>query len=289
MLLKNGIIGFIFTACETSDEDESSDTIPNTTYYQERTNHYQRMFDVNRVHRNSEASTSSEDSDATSKPLPKPLFPSNDALHLDRYKSKILTPIRPRVPKRTNASDFKKFSGDIFGNILPEKRHSDPQIRYAFYNKGFEAASTNRKFSLTQYDVRKNAMPNIKECQSIEDDDSDDESMDFNSADGINHFNINNKCYGGSSGRDITLLPKLKIRICDEMGKRVKSSFDESSHSDENIDTFDAIAEQKCNHIPTLAYDPFQCDAIRVNENFHQCTKCGHKLLLKKQFSNSFF
>lgn len=203
-------------------------------------------------------------------------------------------------------------------NRLSEKRQSDPHIRYAFYNRGFEVATLtkHRKYSLSHCEIRRKAMPDIDEYDSIEN--------DADSSDECSRQNL--QYYSGSSGRDITLLPKLKIRICDEMGARIKHSFDESSFSDENFN-IDADADDvACTYssIPqcTIRNDPIEnqpkCAHIKsnndriddgnsshsANDNVDKkqnpniageidneipiCKKCGHRLIIRKQFTNAF-
>lgn len=253
----------------------------------------------------------------------------------------IIQPMRPRFPPKrfaTTTYDYSYSSSSLkqpctlneIGNRLQEKRQSDPQIRYAFYNKGFEvaAASRHRKLSFSQYESRRKTMPNINECGSIENDsdggDDDDDIDDIavlTKTSLTNRISVNDDAntkkkihsYSGSSGRDITLLPKLKIRICDEMGKRVKSSFDESSGSDENlqkkiIDWFDDQKKtSSCSHNSNESYpigtatvaNPTKPASVAyfstANKNnvenvdtATKCRKCGHKLSLQRQFSNAF-
>lgn len=177
-------------------------------------------------------------------------------------------------------------------NILPEKRLSDPQIRYSFYNKGFEMATHFRKYSLTHCELRKNAMPNITEQESFdaEDDSCNDDSISENHCPAnviLNSFYSQNSVCGSlssSGGRDITKLPKLKIRISDEMGHRVKSSFDDSDDNSDSDNWFvDPPIPSICSHTNV---DPFQL-ANNQAKNPRKCHKCGHKLI-KKQFTNSF-
>lgn len=90
----------------------------------------------------------------------------------------------------------------------------------------------------------------------------------------------------GNSGRDITLLPKLKIRIFDEMDRPVKDSFDKSSSSDLEYSCNDDNLE--CCH---LSENLNSFDVKYQNNNvdkFLKCEKCGHHLRFQKQFSNAF-
>lgn len=202
------------------------------------------------------------------------------------------------MTERIDRIDFKLLDNT---NTMPaERRQSMPQIRYAFYNKGFEVIAINRKFSLGP----RPKMPNIDEyAASPEDTDDSDKSHKWNkarSADAIHLFNLNKTEYGGSSGRDITRLPRLKIRINDEMGARVPCSFDESSMSSDDSNEFGksfeerfaAYDDRRCEHATAsdtvddgTTSDPFQ----QIEENFRRriCKKCGHRKLCK-QFTNSF-
>lgn len=200
------------------------------------------------------------------------------------------------VTKRPSDPDRAISPSTYFdANIIPEKRLSDPQIRYSFYNKGFEAVTYQRKHSLTHCEMRRCAMPNINEQDSFDEDPlnrSDALEQQKHSNGSVNGIarNDSDRSLSSSSGRDITKLPKLKIRISDEMGRRIKSSFDDSD-SDQNTNWFDnddseytmAAVERICSH---SNIDPFQ-SANNQNINLKKCQKCGHKLI-RKQFTNSF-
>lgn len=213
-----------------------------------------------------------------------------------------IAPSRPRMPKRNSRIDFQLFENNIACNVPSEKCQSSPQIRYAFYNKGFEVTAISRKFSLATHEMRtkSSGMPNIDEYAGSTEDNDDSDNNNWTATrpgDAIHLFSVNKSNYGGSSGRDITLLPRLKIRISDEMGKRVKSSFDGSTSSDEN--EFGKSFEKRfaanndehlCAYTATAVattFDPFQRYVLQPKENFRKCRKCGHRSLCK-QFSNSF-
>lgn len=239
----------------------------------------------------------------------------------------IIPPMRPRLPPKRMVTPPPGSRGSQISGRLPEKRQSDPQIRYAFYNKGFEAAAAtrHRKLSLS-HEFRRRAMPNITECGSIERvSDTDDDAYDDDITNYTKSFTHPYKPGDGlttshpysSSGRDITLLPKLKIRICDEMGKNVQHSFDESSSSDENSSskTDDDWFRTDFNETNTMAHistDPFKTVTTSAassmttatssvamapsgsddsDDFLPKCKKCGHKFpksKLQKQFSTSF-
>lgn len=183
-------------------------------------------------------------------------------------------------PVRPCFSPIKDVSVSFVNEVnkqFSENRPPDPQIRYAFYNRGFEMATIRqRKSSFTQFGMRKNIMPNIDECRSQENDDSNDEWQ---------NLRPNSPYYSGSSGRDITLLPKLKIRICDEMDRPINDSFDKSSSSDEYSCNGD---NTECCYL-TDNLNSFDVKYQNSNvDNCLKCKKCGHHLRFQKQFTNAF-
>lgn len=301
-----------FTASEASGDDESmtisnSSTESNVTVHA-ATSSCRLVSNALPVHKSSFVSTfSSTDSSFDSNFL---IVPSSNVTAATKFDREICSdlrkserpsrpkPPRPRGPKRSGI-DLTFFETQSLNNWSPEKRQSDPQIRYAFYNKGFEVATTCRKFSLTQVELRRNAMPHIFEQNSMEiDDDAITGTDEWKIAENVKNARRRNTMYSGSSGRDITLLPKLKIRICDEMGKRIESDTsdalnDKNDFSRVSFDSFDESFEQvNCYHDhPTTesSRDPFHCDGAnaRVREDFRKCKKCGHKLI-RRQFTNSF-
>lgn len=223
--------------------------------------------------------------------------------------SQNVRPARPYLPpRRIDGSTYdnhrNSFEQRITTNRLSEKRQSDPQIRYAFYNKGFEVATStkHRKYSLSHYEVRRKAMPDIDESASMENDEDEESSDEWQGS------QQNLQYYSGSSGRDITLLPKLKIRICDEMGARIAHSFDESSFSDEHFDIDESstasqsttstvnesierskICEHKSNKQPIAKVQTKIETPHNDKENdIPICKKCGHRITLQKQFTNAF-
>lgn len=194
-----------------------------------------------------------------------------------QYNQKIY-PVRPCFGP---SQDFSVSFVNEANKRFPEKRQPDPQIRYAFYNKGFEMATTRqRKSYFTQFGIGKTLMPNIDECGSQENEDSNSGNDEWQSLRPTSPY------YSGSSGRDITLLPKLKIRIFDEMDKPVKhSSFDKSSSSDEHSCNDD---NTECCH-PNENLNSFDVKYQNNNvDNGLKCKKCGHHSRFQKQFSNAF-
>lgn len=271
----------LFAVCEASGDEDSAT---------EKQTSSSTTLETASVALQAHNSTSSDDQEEqlTSKSLSYRKSSASNFLTVTAYDSEICSdlrkilrgtkPPRPRVPKR-NRIDFGMIDGKLISSHLPEKRQSDPQIRYAFYNKGFEVAASCRKFSLTQIELKRSAMPNITEYESNEDERAIVERNSFReSTNAISH---------GSSGRDITLLPKLKIRICDEMGKRIDTSFDENSPLSSNHSSNECLKDSgKCKH--KSRDDPFVGDAQKINENFRKCKKCGH-YSIRKQFTNSFY
>lgn len=186
-------------------------------------------------------------------------------------------------PSQVNSSTIdnrNSYENQFYINRLSEKRQSDPQIRYAFYNKGFEMATTtkHRKHSISHYEVRRMAMPDIDECDAYETAQNEDEWT---------MLQQNTHSYTGSSGRDITLLPKLKLRISDEMGARIQHSFDETSSPDDN-----SIADDTLNNVKMLSPNNGTVSAksshIRSVNGVQICMKCGHELKTHKRNSNKF-
>lgn len=198
--------------------------------------------------------------------------------------------LAPRPVDSTTYDNQNIFENRFNVNRLSEKRQSDPQIRYAFYNKGFEVATStkHRKHSLSHYEVRRKAMPDIDEYESDESTQGHDEWLGLRRS---------IHCYTGSSGRDITLLPKLKIRISDEMGAQIKHSFDDSSLSDEmyTVDGWNTmdntINDGDSEPSPTVnepGISPVKPNRIDNENDIPICKKCGHKLEIHKQFTNAF-
>lgn len=316
-------VGFV-AACEASGESESSttDSVQTGEFCHQLLNISRPTCAASRIH-SSPASSSSDDTSAGSHSDQRTLtantklppmatatlqMVTSSDLSLENRKVKTIcgdvhskiAPSRPRMPRRNSRIDFQLLESNIACNMPYEKRQSNPHIRYAFYNKGFEVTAINRKFPLAKHEMRSKSigMPNIDEYAGSTEDNNDSDNNKWTmtrSADTIHLYNLNKSTYGGSSGRDITLLPRLKIRISDEMGKRVKSSFDESSSSDEFGVSFEKRFEASpdeplCEHAMATvatAFDPFQYNVIQTDGNFRKCKKCGHKSLCK-QFTNSF-
>lgn len=163
-------------------------------------------------------------------------------------------------------------------NVFPEKRQSDPQIRYAFCNQGFEAATWSRRFSLNQFEMRRKAMPHIDEYSFEED--LDQYQMKEWPVDSLS-------AAANVDGDTIVPLPRLKIRVWDNDGQRMDESCDSSS--DDFAGAYFNVAEdwfqENYGYMRNELVDPFQGN--HCHENGTKCTKCGHKCLMK-QFTNSF-
>lgn len=134
-------------------------------------------------------------------------------------------------------------------------------------------------------------MEDIPEYESIETEDSGDESLNLPKS-----FH----CYTGSSGRDITLLPRLKIRIYRELSSRIKHSFDDVQMSDESFTTDESNTAENVmfhNHKKSNSHS-LESTSTKHNRdvftggdsetNISICRKCGHKLDIHKQFTDSF-
>lgn len=185
-----------------------------------------------------------------------------------------------------------------------EQSQSDLRIRYAFYNRGFEVVTSTkqRKNSSSHHEFRWKKMADIDEYESIDNEESSDDCLDSS---------LNKNLYTGSSGRDITLLPKLKIRLSDASRAENKHSSDESKSSEDSFNTDESneaisIVIQKEfidnlntieNGIPSSSNEtqfvPRKTDRdhfsdVDSEETITTCKKCGHKLKIQKTFSNAF-
>lgn len=186
-----------------------------------------------------------------------------------------------------------------------DQSQSDLRIRYAFYNKGFEVVTSTkqRKYSLSHHEFYRKTMADINEYELIGDDEeSSDDCLDSR---------LSKNVYTGSSGRDITLLPKLKIRLSHESRAQNKHSFEKSTCSEKNIiadesnkpvnifiqneiiDNFNTIKNDpssRSTESPTLrkTSDRDHFDSADSRNKIPTCKKCGHKLKIHKQFSNAF-
>lgn len=217
-------------------------------------------------------------------------------LSANKSFSQNVRPIRPLPPRCVDGITYdsrNSFENRLYKNRLwslykPEKQQSDPKIRYAFNNKGFEVATStkHRKYSLSHYEVRRKAMPNIYEYESMGNDEHEESGDEWLGS------RQNLQYYSGSSGHDITFLPKLKIRICDEMGARIQYSFDVSSSPNDNFtvddsphSTFDSIDQASfCKHQSKsiLAADLTHRIKNEKENNAPVCNKCGHPITLQK-------
>ena len=174
---------------------------------------------------------------------------------------------------------------------VPEKRLSDPHIRYSFYNKGFDitTATVSRRRFASQNDVRKNAMPNIAEY--CFDEPVDWQKLKPNQSD----FRTRSPTYLGT-------IPKIKVRISEEWGQRIDSSFD-SNGSDFFDDLFPETRHEVSEDDTIIdAFDIADRTVQRCCETKKICKKCGHcpvlppsttaatapTAQLQKQFSSSF-
>lgn len=146
----------------------------------------------------------------------------------------------------------------IMTNCYSEKRQSDPLIRYAFTNKGFDIETNNQRY-LSQYDVHSNT----------------------SSQSGKNDVS----CCASRQ--------KIRVRISDEWGRRIENSLDSQSDSFD----FDDFWNFGSADLSKGSFHSDSGDAFNViqNDEVHcpkfnkceKCNKCGHKTL-KTQFSTSF-
>lgn len=184
-----------------------------------------------------------------------------------------------RFMRRSYDPLFKCF----INNIYPEKRQSDPHICHSFCNKSFEidSPSRDRLRFYSQFDIRKNAMPNITEYCF-------EEPTNWTQLLRPKYDNGDSMTSSAASISSVSSLPKIKLRICDEWGRRINSI--ESPGSD----LFDEIlAEAGLAMTPTDTV-PDAFDVIVQNgtekgrfDHIEKCQRCGHRIL-KLQFSTSF-
>lgn len=161
----------------------------------------------------------------------------------------------------TSSSAETSESRNAAGNAFPDKQPSDPPIRYAFCNRGFDVFSQSRRLSFGQSESRRKAMPLINEY-SFED--------------------------------DVVPVPRITIRVCEE---RNDASFESSSpgeYSDSYCEIDDDWFNEEYSFMQNEAVDPFWSeddDGQKPNKTGSvcgiTCGKCGHKCLVK-QFTDSF-
>lgn len=189
-------------------------------------------------------------------------------------------------------------SRNAAGNAFREKRQSDPQIRYAFCNRGFEEFARSRRHSAVHHGEWQRrsatAMPNINEY-SFEEDFELYRAKEWpvNSLTAIN-------------ADDVVPVPRLKIRVCEERGHSVDAGSFESTSSGEYSDSYCEMGGGRMSQDgdrddddwfeETYFYDHSEyADPFAGNRRYHKrdarnannCAKCGHKCLVK-QFTNSF-
>lgn len=205
-----------------------------------------------------------------------------------RFEFRQSSIIKSRSMKRSGTSSDHE-SRDSIGNTYPEKRLSDPHIRYAFNNKGFEMISLSRRFSMNQMDVRRLDMPNINEY-------SFEEDLDYYQTkqwpvDSLSSLNAD----------DVVPVQRIKLRLCDERNNQLDwdASFESTSsgeYSDSYLEMIDDVDDVDDADNGNVTYDDGEfLDPFVTNENNDglgtatpiKCTKCGHKNLFK-QFTNSF-
>lgn len=174
-------------------------------------------------------------------------------------------------------------SRDSVANAFPEKRQSEPHIRYAFNNQGFEMISLSRRFSVNQMEMRRRAMPDINEF-------SFEEDLDYYQTKQwpVNSLSLN--------ADDIVPVPRFKVRLCGDRNKQLDldASFESTSsgeYSDSYLEMIDDGDDADFVYDDSDLLDPFVASEKdgggRDGVNQKKCMKCGHKNLLK-QFTNSF-
>lgn len=195
------------------------------------------------------------------------------------------------VESNENARAPNRGSDPLFmcyvNNVYPEKRQSDPHI----HNKSFDVAAQHR--FLSQNDVRSRPiMPNIDE---------------YCFEDAMNWPNLMRPSYemdddtitpSTKSLSSVTSLPKIKVRVSDEWGRRINSI--ESPASDLFDDMLDDVGRemdmavdrsdssmQQCHRRDAFAVADVGDAGTQCCDKIERCKKCGHRAL-KWQFSTSF-
>lgn len=137
-------------------------------------------------------------------------------------------------------------------NVYAEKRLSDPLIRCAFINKGFDIDANNQRY-FSQFD--KFTIPD--------------------QGDGLK-----NNFFSYASP------PKFKVRISDEWGNRIDNSLDCQSDSSDVDEFWNFGTGNECDDDDDDAFHVIE-NANVIRPTGSKCRKCGHNSL-KKQFSTSF-
>lgn len=187
----------------------------------------------------------------------------------------------PTMNERFRRRSYDPLYRCFIKNIYPEKRQSDPHICYSFCNRSFEIdiPSRDRLRFHSQFDIRKTTMPDITEYCF-------EEPTNWTQLLRPKYDNGDSMTSSAASLSSVSSMPKIKVRICDEWGRRINSI--ESPGSD----LFDEIlAEAGLSMTPT---EPDAFDVIVENgtktdrlDNIEKCQRCGHRVL-KLQFSTSF-
>ncbi|CAO1398756.1 unnamed protein product [Diamesa serratosioi] len=245
-------------------------------------------------------------------PLSEPTYLINN-----RYS---LSPIYPETPQNSYQSSLNSIDEnkpiEDFNNInniklrklrmspenfMPEKRQSDPAIRFSFYNRMFDMKD---KLSPPQRDFRKYSLPTLS-SSSVSALQSISQMKPSRSKQQLSSFNekltwksFNNNNYGIKTTKKSK---QIKFNLCvnDEEGQEIKSSFDSLSLIDEYIDdqclhfeenfinldkientiqdNFDQLNEKFKRKCLELDGSPFKSQDS--NESCHICKKCGHDIL----------
>ena len=184
-----------------------------------------------------------------------------------------------------------------------ERRLSDPAIRFSFYNRMFDMKD---KLSPPQEDYRKYSLPTMSSSSTVSGLQSISQikpskskqqiSSSFNEKLTWKSFNKNN--YGIKTTKKSKKI-KFNLRVNDEEGQEIKSSFDSLSLMDEFIDEQCLHFEENFKNLDKLE-NTIQDNFDQLNEKFkrkcleldgipfksqdsyescHICKKCGHDIL----------
>lgn len=178
-------------------------------------------------------------------------------------------------------------------SAYPEKRQSDPHICYSFYNQSFDLPMGERRRFHSQWDVRRK-MPNIVEycfeepmnwpqlmrpkyelttTSTTEEQQGEVEEEEEEATISAGGSFISNSS-------SVSKIPKIKVRISDDRGRRINSIGSPDS------DLFDDILpDQDVDDLNSI--DAYVVTGTENVISDFKCQKCGHARL-PMQFSTTF-
>lgn len=173
-------------------------------------------------------------------------------------------------------------------SAYPEKRQSDPHICYSFYNQSFDLPIGERRRFHSQWDVSRK-MPNIVEyCfeepvnwpqlmrPKYESGTTTSTTETAAAEDGATISAGGSFMSNSSSAKTI---PKIKVRISDDRGRRINSIGSPDSDLFDDVLTESELGDNR-------AVDAYVVTGTESTDCF-RCKKCGHPRL-PMQFSTTF-